>query len=79
MTTTIRKKAGILWAGWVRLARTVGEFQARLLLTLIYFGALLPFGICVRLFADPLRIHKRPTGWSKPAPQTIDLPSAAKQ
>jgi hypothetical protein len=79
MTTSIGKKARILWAAWVRLARAVGEFQARLVLTLLYFVALLPFGTCMRFFADPLRIHKRPTSWAKSAPQTIDLRSALKQ
>jgi hypothetical protein len=79
MTTSTREKVRILWAVWVRLARAVGQFQARLLLTLLYFVALLPFGICVRLFGDPLRIRKRPTKWGKSTPQTIDSTWALKQ
>jgi hypothetical protein len=79
MTRSIRNKARILWAGWVRLARAVGEFQARVLLTLLYIVVLLPFGICVRLFGDPLRIRKRPTKWSNSAQQGVDFTWAVKQ
>jgi len=79
MTTSVRDKVRILWAVWVRLARAIGQFQARLLLTLLYFVALLPFGICVRFLGDPLRIRKRPTKWVKVTPQTIDFTWALKQ
>ena len=52
-----------LWEAWKRLAHRIGNFQARLLLTILYAVVVLPFGLVVRLFADPLRIRKRPQGW----------------
>ena len=55
-----------VWEAWKRLARKIGTFQARVLLTLLYAVLVLPFGICIRLFADPLRIKKRPTQWLVP-------------
>jgi len=52
-----------LWEAWKRLAHRIGNFQARLLLTLLYAVLILPFGLAVRLFADPLRIKRRPLRW----------------
>jgi hypothetical protein len=52
-----------LWEGWKRLAHRIGNFQARLILTLLYLVVVLPFGLATWLFSDPLRIRKRPEGW----------------
>lgn len=49
-----------LWAGWTTVARRIGDFQARLLLTVFYFVALGPFAIGLKLLADPLKL--RPGG-----------------
>ncbi len=48
-----------LWQEWKILARHIGNFQARVLITLVYFTLILPFGLGVSLFADPLQM-KRP-------------------
>ncbi len=56
-----------LWEAWKRIAHKIGNFQARLILTILYAILVLPFGLGVRLFADPLRIRKRPTEWLKRA------------
>lgn len=58
------------WQAWMELAPAIGNFQARVLLTLVYFIWLLPFGLVARLFTDPLdaRGRGRPpaaTGWKK--------------
>ena len=52
-----------LWAWWKRVGHAIGNFQARVLLTVIYAILVLPLGVAVRLLADPLRIRKLPTGW----------------
>ena len=52
-----------LWARWKRVGHAIGNFQARVLLTVIYAVLVLPFGLAVRLLADPLRIRKPPKGW----------------
>ena len=52
-----------IWEGWKVVARKIGNFQARVLLTVLYGVIVLPFGVIVRCFADPLRIKKRPTRW----------------
>jgi hypothetical protein len=54
-----------LWEGWKRIARHIGDFQARLLLTVFYFVCLTPFALAVRLGSDPLAIKAgSPRGWS---------------
>lgn len=53
-----------LWEWWKRVARKIGDFQARIILTIFYFIILGPFALAVRLGSDPLAIkantHK---GW----------------
>lgn len=52
-----------LWEAWKRLAHKIGNFQARVLLTILYAVLVLPFGLAVRLFADPLHIRRLPSKW----------------
>ena len=42
------------WRGWTGLATHIGDFQARGLLTLVYFTWLAPFAVLVRVLRDPL-------------------------
>jgi len=55
-----------IWQGWKRVALVIGDWIARLFLTLFYFTIFLPFGIGVRLFGDPLALR------SNHAPQWIE-------
>ncbi len=68
-----------LWEAWKRLARRIGDFQARVLLTLIYVIVVFPFGVGVRLFADPLRMKRRPEQWLDHPEEPADLKWARKQ
>lgn len=52
-----------LWNSWKRLAQKIGNFQARVLLTLIYGVLVLPLGLAVRWFGDPLRIKQQQENW----------------
>jgi hypothetical protein len=52
-----------MWQRWKRIWRKVGNLQARILLTIFYATLMLPFGVAVRLFFDPLRVKRRPTRW----------------
>lgn len=51
------------WQAWKRIAHRIGNFQARVLLTLFYAILVFPFGMATRLFSDPLRIKRRPSQW----------------
>ncbi len=68
-----------LWESWKRIAHAIGNFQARVLLTLLYVVLVLPFGLAVRLFADPLRIRKRPRAWNEQVRGGADLDWARRQ
>lgn len=45
-----------LWERWKIIAHKIGTFQSRVLLTVFYCLILAPFGIGVKLFANPLRL-----------------------
>lgn len=60
----IKSSAHRAWERWKVIARKIGDFQARLLLTLFYIFVLGPFALLVRLRGDPLGIKSRkPGGW----------------
>lgn len=68
-----------VWEVWKRIAHKIGNFQARVLLTVFYGVLVLPFGLAVRLFSDPLRIKRRPTQWLDHPNEACDLHWARKQ
>jgi hypothetical protein len=68
-----------LWREWTHLAHRIGNFQARVLLTLLYAMAIFPFGVAVRLLADPLRIKVRPSNWHTRPLEENDLEWARRQ
>ncbi len=68
-----------LWEGWKRVARVIGDFQARVVLTIFYAVLVLPFGLGVRLFGDPLRVRRLPESWHARDPQTMDEEWARRQ
>jgi hypothetical protein len=55
-----RVKVG--WAHWQRIARAIGNFQARVLLTIFYFVLIPPFALLVKWLGDPLRLTARHDG-----------------
>ena len=63
------------WNAWKQLARRIGEFNSRVVLTLLYAVLVVPVGLILRLVADPLR-RRRPqtSNWTQrvPAPATVD-------
>lgn len=68
-----------LWARWKVFARRVGNFQARVILTLFYFTIALPFGVIYRLVADPLAMKRVVPRWHpRPQPGT-DLDALRRQ
>ena len=58
-------KLKALWQGWQKVAKKIGDFQARLILTLFYFIFVIPIGLIARLFADPLALKKSSAHWDK--------------
>ena len=56
---------GGLWSRWKALAARIGNFQARVMLTLFYFVLVTPLGLIVRYLSDPLQLKPRhgPSFW----------------
>lgn len=66
------------WQAWKELAHKIGNFQARVLLT-IFYVILFPFGLATRLFADSLRIKRLPTQWLEHPDEAYDMQWARRQ
>jgi hypothetical protein len=67
------------WQAWKRIAHAIGNFQARVLLTIFYAVIVFPFGVFARFFSDPLRIKVRPTQWIVRPDESYDLDWAKRQ
>ena len=64
------------WERWKRIARAIGQFQARIILTLFYFVVVPPFALVLRLTKDPLGLTP-PTGDSFWSARSDDASSRA--
>ena len=58
-----------LWQWWKRFAQRVGEIQARLLLTLLYFVMVVPLALPLKLLGDPLALKRGRSGSSRWVPR----------
>jgi hypothetical protein len=67
------------WEAWKKIAKKIGNFQARVILTVFYGVLLMPFGLAARFFSDPLRIKRRPEQWLDHPNEAQDLSWARKQ
>lgn len=70
-----------LWSRWKHFAQKVGDFQARLILTVIYFLILGPFGLVVGFLRDPLKVKHAPQTsiWVQRESEDAGLESAMRQ
>ena len=57
----MRETLKIILEHWKRIARRIGDFQARLILSVFYYVIFAPFGLGVRVFSDPLDIKNTQT------------------
>lgn len=53
-----------IWEAWKTVGQYIGDFIARILLTIFYFTIYLPFGLGVRLLGDPLAIKPARPSWT---------------
>lgn len=66
-----------IWRFWKRFGRIVGDWIARIVLSIFYFTLFSLFGLGVRLLSDPLTIKKKRKGsWSKRGTPAISLDEA---
>jgi hypothetical protein len=69
------------WARWKVIAKIIGNFQARLLLSFFYFLVVPPFALIVKLFKDPLMLQppKHDSLWVEGAQAARSLQEAGRQ
>jgi hypothetical protein len=69
-----------LWEHWKRIAKAIGNFNARVIMTVFYFLFLAPLSIPVKA-KDPLAIRgKNKTGWiPRPASEGTPMDHAMRQ
>jgi len=70
-----------LWNWWKPIAEKIGNFQARIILSVFYFIFVTPIALGVKLFSDPLRMKKINQGsWWIPREEREDsIEGAEKQ
>jgi hypothetical protein len=70
-----------LWSAWKAFSRRLGNYQSRVWLALFYFLIVIPFGLGVRLFSDPLGLKTRraESAWTAREKPAADLESARSQ
>jgi len=51
------------WKKWRAFGQVMGDFVARIFMTVFYFTVAVPFGVGVRLFKDPLHLKTKQSGW----------------
>jgi hypothetical protein len=58
-----------MWHAWKRIAHKIGNFQARVLLTVFYAVLVFPFGM----------VKRRPTKWLNHPNESYDMQWAGRQ
>ena len=66
------------WAAWKAFGKKVGNFQARVLLTIFYAVLMLPFGLAAHRLAIPCG-SKVPDAWLDHPDEAYDLEWAHRQ
>jgi hypothetical protein len=70
-----------LWRGWKAFSLCLGNYQSRVWLALFYFLVVVPFGLGVRSFVDPMRLRARhaESAWTAREKSAAGLESARSQ
>lgn len=69
-----------VWERWKKASHAIGVVQTRFLMLVIYVVAVLPTGLLMRAFRDPLHLRRPKDGnWVPIEPHKPDLESAHRQ
>jgi hypothetical protein len=69
-----------IWRGWMRFGHFMGDIVGRVVMTLFYFTLLLPFGLIITLFGDPLDMkHDKAPAWQARTTGDRNLEEARRQ
>ena len=74
------KWLGFLWEKWKIFGQKIGNFQARLILTLFYFIAISPFAVVVKYVSKPLRLKlSHSSNWRGSQAESDDIMTRARR
>jgi hypothetical protein len=66
-----------IWRFWKRIGQFIGDWIARVILTIFYFTIFAIFGLGVRLFSDPLTVRRKAAAtWLPHGSTDLDLDAA---
>ena len=68
-----------IWHQWKKFGQTMGDFIARVALTIFYFTILVPFGLVVHFFMDMLDSKGPTASWIKRTTGDKTLDQARRQ
>ena len=60
------------WSAWRAFGKWMGDAVGRIVMFILYFTIVAPFGLGVRLFSDPLKMRAVEPHWQ---PRTEEPPS----
>lgn len=66
----------LAWKKWRAFGQVMGDFVARIFMTVFYFTVAVPFGVGVRLLKDPLRLKSKEVAWLQRAEREETIESA---
>ena len=77
----VRSLAARAWKRWTVIAHVIGNFQARVLLSLFYFVVVPPFALVVKVWKDPLRLRLAAgeTAWTERPATALPSETARRQ
>ena len=67
-----------IWVGWKKVAEKIGNFQATVIFSLLFFILVTPFGLVMRLFSNPIKVSSK-SGWIDVVDNTSSLQKLSKQ
>jgi hypothetical protein len=78
---TIPTSLARAWKAWQRVAHWIGEKQAIVVYTVLYFVIIGPIALVRRVFTDPLQLRgrQRTSFWTPRAPMPVSLDEARRQ
>ncbi len=68
-----------IWRGWMRIARVIGNFNARVLFSIFYFVLGGPIALVVQRTSDPLDVRTRRSSYWHQVEEEATLQGARKQ
>jgi hypothetical protein len=72
-------RLGTAWKKWLSFTRMLGDRIGRVVMTVFYYTLVLPFGLGVRFFSDPLKLKPEPPHWQTDESREQTLESAHRQ